>query len=50
MIKEATEKNYIWKNGKQYIGINEKMLLTPEEYSRAIGRMIRFHKWVRAGK
>ena len=45
MIKEASEKNYTWKNGKKYIGINEKFLLTNEEYARLTGRMIRFHKW-----
>jgi len=48
--KLSSEEKYVWKEGKEYVGINKKMLLTPEEYSRAVGRMIRFHKWVSTGK
>jgi hypothetical protein len=32
-----------WKN-KNYVEIGKYLLLTEEEYNRAIGRMIRFHK------
>jgi len=33
-----------WKN-KTFFEIDKELLFTPEEYNRAIGRMIRFHKY-----